>query len=72
MTRAEHLDWAKRRALEYCDMGDVEQAYSSMASDLRKHPETENHSALALGFSLLLNGHLSTPVKMRKFIEGFN
>lgn len=71
-TRAEHLAWCKQRALEYCDAGDVNQAYASMASDLRKHPETSNHAATALGMQMLMSGLLSTPSAMREFIEGFN
>ena len=70
--RSEHLDWCKRRALEYLDQGDVQQAFSSMTSDLRKHPETENHIAILLGAQMLLSGHLESPIAMRKYIEGFN
>ena len=33
MIRQEHLDWCKKRALEYCDKGDVQDAFASMASD---------------------------------------
>ena len=40
-SRAEHLAWCKRRALEYLDAGDGDQAITSMMSDLNKHPETE-------------------------------
>lgn len=36
MTRAEHLQWAKDRALEYVAIGDMNQAFASMTSDLRK------------------------------------
>jgi hypothetical protein len=43
MTRDEHLAWAKKRALEYLDAGDPSQAFTSMLSDLGKHPDTENH-----------------------------
>lgn len=72
MTRAEHLEWCKQRALEYVDMGDMPQAYASMASDLKKHPETANHSAIELGMMMLMGGHLSSSHEMRKFILGFN
>jgi len=72
MTRTEHLEWCKSRALEYVDNNDLNQAYASMVSDLRKHPETENHAAISLGMSLMMNGHLSSSEKMRKFINGFN
>ena len=71
-TRQEHLEWCKKRALEYCDAGDTKNAWASMASDLRKHPETENHSAIKLGMMMLMSGHLNSPAEMRKFIEGFN
>ena len=71
-TRAEHLAWCKKRALVYVDLGDLNQAYASMASDLSKHPETANHGAIQLGMMMLMGGHLSTPHKMREFIEGFN
>ena len=72
MKRQEHLDWCKKRALQYCDRGELENAWASMASDLDKHPETQGHSAIQLGMMMLMGGHLSTVDKMRKFIEGFN
>ena len=74
-TRAEHLAWAKKRALAYVDAGDTLQAYTSMASDLGKHPETANHPGIDLGIGLLMlpdQGRLGTTDGMRKFIEGFN
>lgn len=72
MTRSEHMDWCKARALEYVDRGDTANAYASMFSDLRKHPETARHPAIMLGMQLMMIGDLDTPAKMRKFIEGFN
>ena len=72
MNRQEHLEWCKKRALEYVDENNLSQAYASMVSDLRKHPETANHSAIELGMQLLMNGCLDTTEKMRKFINGFN
>lgn len=72
MTRSEHIEWCKQRALEYVDMDDMGQAWASMASDLGKHPETANHSAIELGMMMLMAGHLSSQDKMRKFILGFN
>jgi hypothetical protein len=71
MNRAEHLSWCKQRALAYLP-DDPRQAFTSMVSDIGKHPETEGHSACQLGMMLLMGGHLSTPQKMREFIEGFN
>jgi len=72
MTREEHIAWCKKRALEYVDEGDLTNAFASMASDLRKHPDTESHSAIQLGMGMLMGGFLDTTDKMRKFIEGFN
>lgn len=72
MTRQEHLDWCKKRALEYCDASDLTNAYASMASDLKKHDETANHLGIEMGMMMLMAGHLNTADKMRKFIEGFN
>ena len=40
ITRQEHLDWCKKRALEYLNQGDLQQAVASMISDLTKHEET--------------------------------
>ncbi len=72
MTRREHLEWCKRRALEYIDLGEITNAWASMTSDLGKHSETAKHSAIELGMMMLMSGHLSTAEKMRKFILGFN
>jgi len=72
MNRAEHLAWCKMRALEYVEQGDLTNAYASMASDMGKHPDTAGHSAISLGFQLMMIGDLNTRYKMRKFIEGFN
>lgn len=72
ISRAEHLKWCKQRALDYCDAGDVRQAYASMGSDMSKHPETANHAALQVGMMMLMNGMLDSPDEMAKFIRGFN
>lgn len=72
MDRAEHLQWCKDRAIAYVESNDLNQAFASFSSDMSKHPETENHSALNLGAMLLFGGHLDTAAKMRKWIEGFN
>ena len=43
MTRDEHLEWAKKRALAYLDAGDALQGITSMLSDLTKHEELKDH-----------------------------
>ena len=73
MTRQEHLNWCKRRALEYVTAGDNSQAFASMTSDIMKHPETQMHQATnELGISLLVNGHLESAQQMRDWINGYN
>lgn len=72
MTRAEHLEWAKQRALEYVDAGDLNNAFNSVVSDLQKHPETADHAGIQLGMMQLMGGFLNSPIAMRHFIEGFN
>lgn len=42
MTRAEHVAWAKRRALAFVDRDEADCAIASLLSDLNKHPETAN------------------------------
>ena len=72
MTRAEHLEWCKKRANEYIDRGDTINAFASFQSDMTKHPETANHLALELGTMLLVTGNLSSPRQMKEWIDGFN
>lgn len=72
LTRAQHLQWCKNRALEYVDRGDLDQAFTSMVSDLGKHDETKEHGAIKLGMMMVVAGQLETADEMRKFIEGFN
>ena len=71
-TRAEHLNWAKDRALEYADRGDMANAIASLGSDLNKHPETKNHSAMELMMMMATSGQFDRPGELRKFIEGFS
>ena len=73
MTRQEHLDWCKRRALEYVDRGAVIQAITSMGSDLSRHDETRNHPGIQIGvMMLMLPGKKSDVRWAREFINGFH
>ncbi len=70
MDRNEHLQWCKDRALEYLDNGDITNAFTSFASDMGKHPNTDIGAALMqLGMMYLLSGNRQD---MRRWIEGFN
>ncbi len=70
MTRAEHLAWCKKRALEYVDAGELNNAITSMLSDMEKHPETKGvNPNLAMAGILF---HNKSREDARRFIEGFN
>lgn len=51
-SQREHIDWCKKRALEYVDDGDLTNAYASFMSDMSKHDETANNMALKMGNAL--------------------
>ena len=73
MPRQEHLDWCKKRAMEYVDKGDYNAAVTSMLSDLGKHPDTEASSGGILahiGMMELMRG--PTRYSITRYIEGFN
>lgn len=72
MSRAEHLRWAKDRALEYVEAGDLVNAQASMTSDLSKHPETRGHRALHVWMLLALGGRMDTAEEVRQFVEAIN
>lgn len=70
-SREDHLAWSKKRALEYLDTGDVQGAFASMVSDLRKHPETAEHPGMTLGLMEMMFRPMSAPA-MREHIEGYH
>ena len=72
MKREEHLNWCKKRALEYVESGNIDGAWASMVSDLSKSDETKEHPAIQLGMVLIMSQHLKTKNEMKEFIEGFN
>ena len=73
VTREEHLAQCKQRALECVERGDLQEAFTSMAAGVEKHPETEHHRATnKMGLGLLEVGSLHTPGEMRAWINGYN
>lgn len=72
MSRQEHLDWCKKRAHEYLDRGDVENAVASMMSDLNKHPETAMKDGGTLGMLGLMAAASGDVHEAKRFIDGFN
>lgn len=71
-TREEHLAWCKMRALKYVDVGDLNNAFASMGSDLNKHESTRDHAGMQVGLMMLMADLLSSDQEMRDFINGFH
>jgi len=68
-----HTAWAKKRALEYVDRGQLKEAIDSMVSDLNKdasQPKEQIMMAVMMGLSLRNRPDL-TEKEVRDFIEGF-
>ena len=73
MTRDEHLEWAKNRALEILNAGDNEGAFTSMLSDLSKHHELQNHPGMMIGAGMIfIPNWMSNTEEIRRWITGFN
>lgn len=73
MTRREHLDWAIKRAIEEMDFYNQPiKGLVSMASDLKKHPETNSEVLIMLTMSQMLINPSITREEVIKFLKGFN
>jgi hypothetical protein len=72
MSRANHLAWAKQRALWELEPGGggVATAISSIVQDFATHPDLADHPARTMMTLLALSGNLSTTQQAREFIEG--
>lgn len=68
MNRAEHLAWAKERALAYLP-DDVPNAMASLISDLNKHEDTADHAVGELMMMHAMSGLLDARER-RSLIEG--
>ena len=71
MNREDHLAWAKARAMEYVNRGQLTDAFASLASDFDKHPELAHHPHMLVGAQMLVAGLLDSPMKMSEWIEGW-
>ena len=72
MDRQEHLAWCKERALEYVKLGKLDQALTSLYSDLGKHEGTAGHPGIGFVMMKQSAGFLTGSLEVKKFIEGFN
>jgi hypothetical protein len=68
--REDYLEWAKARAREYLDEGDLTNAVASLGSDLNKRPGDFPSSGplMLLVFKAILDGDTAG---VRRWIEGF-
>lgn len=72
MTREEHLKWCKERAIQEMDYHkDPKQGIISIASDLRKHPETNKEAMIQLTMMQLMMKPNITRQEVINFIDGF-
>jgi hypothetical protein len=73
MTRREHLDWAIARAIQEMDYyNEPSKGLISMASDLRKHPETNSQALISLCMAqIMINPRISRQ-QVIDFLKGFN
>lgn len=68
MTRAEHLEWAKKRAHEELERSGINDAVASMISDLGKHEET----ARSVMIGAMVSMSVYDTESCKRFIDGFN
>lgn len=69
MTRAEHVRWCKKRALEYLP-DHPEEAIASMLSDLGKHHETNRIAEGPIAMMGIFEASRGAQ-SVRRYIEGF-
>lgn len=73
MTRREHIDWCIQRAIGEMDFSKKpSQGLISMASDLRKHPETNSEVLISMTIGQLIINPNITRQEVINFLKGFN
>lgn len=75
MTREEHMQWCKDRAMDYVKRGDLVNAVASMMSDLSKHDDTRSSVNGVLGQLGLLAAQQAQSgdrAAVERYILGFN
>ena len=72
ITRTEHLRWCKERAIAYLDAGDLQNAVTSMGSDMRRHPKTDSPLLAFLFMAGMADAQRGDSAAVRKWVEGFN
>lgn len=73
MTKEEHLAWCKQRALMDMNLFGVLGLLGSLASDLKRHPETVDvyNDLLKEGMKKRLSGELESVEQVHEFLAKF-
>jgi hypothetical protein len=69
---AEHIEWAKQRAFEYVEAGQLVLAVASLISDLGKHPAIDVAVVARLGEELLVAATRGDAVAVGSLIDAVN
>lgn len=69
--REEDLAFAKKRAIEYIEHGDLTGAIDSMASDLTKWNIADPHLVAMMCLTIRMNANL-TAQEVKSWVEGWN
>jgi hypothetical protein len=74
MTRTEHLQWCKDRAMALVERGELVDAVASMMSDIGKHDETAKAipATAVLGLLAAQQAQHGDRDGVVRFIKGFN
>jgi len=72
MKRKEYLQWCKDRAMEYANVNDLSQAVASMASDMKKSPDTDSPLLSFLVFDGMTSAQKGDKQAVIRWIQGFN
>ena len=73
MTRDEHLQWCKDRALAYLEKGKIAEGMASFTSDMSKHPSTNETLQNGLSHSLIMQALMTgSERECITCVNGFN
>lgn len=71
MTREQHLDWAKARAHQDVDMGQLRNAVMGMISDLGKYPGLRSKATAEAADVAMAYAEKGDAASVRRWIESF-
>lgn len=73
MTRKEHLQWCKDRAIAYIDNAQLAEGMASFTSDMSKHPETNETLRNGISHPIIMQALMTNnPRACTECVNGFN